>query len=137
MKTATRRPQKSAELGPRTARPHVHRAPAPRREIDGGVLARAAAIFRAAGEPERLRILDRLCDGELCVSELAEDAGVDMPTVSQRLRVLRSEGLVSRRREGSHIYYALSDSHIADLVRSTLDHAREGWEPGSRERKDR
>lgn len=88
-------------------------------------LARAAALFRACGDPERLRTLERLSHGELCVSELAAESGEGLSTVSQRLRLLRTEGLVSRRREGKHIYYALADQHVADLIGSAIAHAAE------------
>jgi ArsR family transcriptional regulator, lead/cadmium/zinc/bismuth-responsive transcriptional repressor len=85
----------------------------------------AAGIFRALGDVERLRLLTRLSGGERCVTELADAAGVGMSTVSQRLRVLRAEGLVRRRREGKHVFYALADDHVATLVASALDHAEE------------
>jgi ArsR family transcriptional regulator, lead/cadmium/zinc/bismuth-responsive transcriptional repressor len=85
----------------------------------------AAGIFRAAGDPARLRLLERLCDGEACVSELAEQVKAQISTVSQQLRVLRNDNLVSRRRAGKHIFYALADEHIRDLVLSALAHAAE------------
>ncbi|MEM9071443.1 MAG: metalloregulator ArsR/SmtB family transcription factor [Myxococcota bacterium] len=91
--------------------------------IDAKTLERAAAIFRAAGDPGRLRILYCLLCGEHCVTDLANDSGEGMSTISQRLKVLRSEGLVSRRREGKHIFYGLADDHVAELVRGALDHA--------------
>lgn len=86
---------------------------------------RAAAIFRAAGDVSRLKLLARLAYGEWCVTELAEAAGVGLSTVSQQLRLLRAEKLVSRRRDGKHIYYALADGHILHLVQSALAHASE------------
>jgi ArsR family transcriptional regulator, lead/cadmium/zinc/bismuth-responsive transcriptional repressor len=89
------------------------------------VVERAAAIFRAAGEPGRLRLLERLLGGERCVTDLATDAGDALSTISQRLRTLRAEGLVRRRRDGKHFYYALADTHITELVRSAIDHACE------------
>src|SRR5690348_1068018 len=61
-------------------------------------LERAASIFRAAGDVSRLRLLHRLSDGEWCVTELAEAAGVGLSTVSQQLRLLRAERIVARRR---------------------------------------
>jgi DNA-binding transcriptional ArsR family regulator len=136
MRTPTLRSKERVAPDREDVASHVHSAPAKRRAIDEGVLIRAAAIFRAAGDPERLRILDRLCEGERAVSELAEGAGIDLPTVSQRLRVLRIEGLLSRRNDGSHIYDALADAHIADLLRSTLEHARENCGHNSPGRKD-
>jgi DNA-binding transcriptional ArsR family regulator len=87
---------------------------------------RAAGFFRAAGDLARLKLLVRLAEGEWCVTELAQAAHVTLPTVSQQLRLLRSEGLVKRRRVAKHVYYALADGHIRDLLRSALDHAAEG-----------
>ena len=86
---------------------------------------RAAGLFRAAGDVSRLKLLERLSDGEWCVTELAEAAGTGLSTVSQQLRLLRAERIVRRRREGKHIYYSLSDRHMSELVRSALEHAAE------------
>ena len=99
------------------------------RPIDQAVVERAAALLRAAGEPGRLRLLDRLSDGPMCVSELSEESGDEISLVSQRLRTLRAEGLVARHREGKHVFYRLADEHIADLVRTTLAHAHEDAAP--------
>lgn len=88
-------------------------------------LERAAAIFRAAGDLSRLKLLHRLCDGEWCVTELAEAAGVGLSTVSQQLRLLRAERIVGRRRAGKHIFYSLADAHVSMLIRSAIDHAAE------------
>jgi DNA-binding transcriptional ArsR family regulator len=63
--------------------------------------------------------------GELCVSEISELTSDDLSTISQRLRVLRTEHLVIRRREGKHVFYALADGHVADLLRAVLAHASE------------
>ena len=94
-------------------------APAP------DVVARASAFFRALGDPARLRVVAELCGRELCVSELAALSGDSMSAVSQRLRVLRADGLVARRRDGKHVHYSLSDNHVAELVRNAIEHATE------------
>lgn len=88
-------------------------------------LERAANLFRALGDPARLRLLELLTAGERCVGELVAAVGEKFPTVSQRLKVLRAEGLIVRRRSGTHLYYALSDRHVLELVRNALAHARE------------
>jgi DNA-binding transcriptional ArsR family regulator len=87
---------------------------------------RVAGFFRAAGDLARLKLLVRLADGDWCVTELAQAARVPLPTVSQQLRLLRAEGLVTRRRVAKHVYYALADGHIRDLLRNALEHASEG-----------
>jgi len=61
----------------------------------------AAEMFRALGDPERLRLLLRLAAGEACVSELVMDEGEKITTVSARLKTLLAARLVRRRREGS------------------------------------
>ena len=89
------------------------------------VIQRAAALLRAAGEPERLRLLERLGFGDACVGELSEELGWGMPTISQRLKVLHQEGLISRRRDGKHIYYSLDDDHVLYLLKNVMEHVAE------------
>jgi ArsR family transcriptional regulator len=86
---------------------------------------RAAGMFRALGDGPRLQLLQLLMEGEWCVSAIVTEVGEKFSTVSQRLRMLRQERLVVRRRAGTHIYYALADRHVADLVRNALAHAEE------------
>lgn len=83
-------------------------------------------MLKAIADVERLKLLSILAQGEACVSELAGIDGEGLSTVSQRLRVLRSADLVSRRRQGKHILYGLADQHIAELVSNALAHASEG-----------
>jgi DNA-binding transcriptional ArsR family regulator len=85
----------------------------------------AARLFRAIGDHERLRLLAILSEGERCVTELADSVDASLSTVSQRLRVLRAEGLLARRRDGKHVYYSLVDDHVAELVANALAHAGE------------
>jgi DNA-binding transcriptional ArsR family regulator len=104
---------------------HAHGATGCRPAADPAALDRAARLFRAMGDSPRLRLLHLLSAGECCVTELVEDSAEKFSTVSQRLRVLRSEGLVARRRVGLHVYYSLADRHVADLVANALAHAGE------------
>jgi ArsR family transcriptional regulator, lead/cadmium/zinc/bismuth-responsive transcriptional repressor len=110
---------------PHLCEPNEHTRRKPSKRVPDRAFERAAAIFRAVSEEARLRLLERLSEGEWCVSELAEAAGVGLSTVSQQLRLLRSEHLVKRRRSGKHVFYALADSHVAEIIRSALDHAIE------------
>lgn len=88
-------------------------------------LERAARLFAALGDAQRLRVLHLLLRGEMCVTAIVAALGDKFPTVSQRLRVLRSEGLVARRREKSHVYYSLADAHVRDLIANAVAHADE------------
>jgi DNA-binding transcriptional ArsR family regulator len=103
---------------------HAGRAPV-RRPADPAALDRAARLFRALGDGPRLRLLQALADGERCVGELVAGLGEKFPTVSQRLRLLWTEGLLARRRAGLHVYYSLADRHVADLLANALAHADE------------
>jgi ArsR family transcriptional regulator, lead/cadmium/zinc/bismuth-responsive transcriptional repressor len=84
---------------------------------------RAAALFRALGDPARLRLLALLRGHEACVSELAASLEVKLSTLSQQLRILHLERLVTRRREGKHVYYAIVDTHVEELIRAGLEHS--------------
>ena len=102
---------------------HPPRPPAPlpsRAQIEA-----AAEIFRALGDPERLRLLLRLGESEACVSELAEEEAEKITTVSARLKTLSVTRLVRRRREAKHVFYALADEHVLSLIRNGIDHAAE------------
>jgi DNA-binding transcriptional ArsR family regulator len=82
-------------------------------------------MFRALGDPSRLRLLARLAGGEICVTELADLENEKLTTISARLKTLHTVRLVKRRREAKHIFYALSDAHVLQLVESAMEHAAE------------
>jgi DNA-binding transcriptional ArsR family regulator len=64
--------------------------------------------MRALANPDRLLLLCQLSQGEMWVGELEEALGIQQPTLSQQLSVLRDEKLVETRREGKQIYYSVS-----------------------------
>ncbi len=86
---------------------------------------RTAGIFRAMGDVNRLRLLSVLNGHEMCVTELTETLKDNLPAISQRLKLLRSERLVRTRRQGKHVYYRLADEHIAQLISNGLAHGSE------------
>ena len=84
---------------------------------------RAAQLFKALADPERLKLMAILSQGEACVSELASKD--QMSTVSQRLKTLRMENLVTKQRDGKHIIYSLADQHVFELIENALAHVKE------------
>ncbi len=96
-----------------------------RKLTDSATLERAAEIFRAVGDTPRLRMLERLAHEECCVTELAQEFDEEISTISQRLRLLRRENLVKRRREGKHYFYSLADEHVFNLIQTVIEHANE------------
>ncbi len=87
-------------------------------------LQRYAAIGHALADPKRLCVLEQLSRGERSVSELSRDVGCHVPNMSQHLAVLRSAGLVVARREGSTVYYRLTDERVLEAYRLIKEVAR-------------
>lgn len=85
-----------------------------------------AELFRALGDPSRLRIIATLIEGEKNVGTLAGLVALSESAVSHQLRTLRQLRLVRTRKQGREVYYALDDDHVADLYRRGLDHVLHG-----------
>lgn len=85
---------------------------------------RFAAVARALGDPKRLCVLDSLSHGEASVGELADRVNCQVPNMSQHLAVLRSAGLVTARRDGSTVYYRLSDPRVMEAYQILKEIAR-------------
>jgi DNA-binding transcriptional ArsR family regulator len=85
---------------------------------------RLADVFKALGEPTRVRIILALTVGELCVCDLAEVLGMSQSAVSHQLRVLRNLSLVRNRREGKEVFYSLDDDHVVELLHQAADHVQ-------------
>jgi ArsR family transcriptional regulator, lead/cadmium/zinc/bismuth-responsive transcriptional repressor len=107
-----------------TCEPEEHPESTPLK-LDAAAVLRASRLFRALGDPARLRLAARLADKESCVTELAAAEDEELSTISQRLRVLRSENIVLGKRRGKHIDYVLADPHISRLVLDALAHSTE------------
>lgn len=84
-----------------------------------------AETFSALGDPTRVRILDALSHGELCVCDLAAVLKLSQSAVSHQLRVLRGQRLVRPRRDGRIVFYSLDDQHIIAIFKQTLQHVEE------------
>jgi len=74
-----------------------------------------AGRFRLLGEPNRLRLLAALESGERTVTELVRLTGCTQANVSRHLQILTAAGILRRRKEGPHVYYAIADESIFAL----------------------
>ena len=74
-----------------------------------------ARRFRAIGEPLRIRLLDVLREGEATVGELADAIDASQQNVSKHLTVLADAEIVTRRKEGTRVYYAIADDTVLGL----------------------
>jgi ArsR family transcriptional regulator len=93
--------------------------------MDARTVEALADTFRALGDPTRVRILDALAPGELCVCDIASLVGISESAASHQLRLLRGMRLVRPRRAGRLVYYVVDDHHILELLSQTRTHAQE------------
>lgn len=85
-------------------------------EIDPATLDRASRVIRVLGHPLRLRILNLLEAAERNVTQLVLVTGVGQAAVSQQLRIMRFEGIVEDRREGSRVFYRIVEPKVATIL---------------------
>lgn len=83
-----------------------------------------AELFRTLGHEVRVRLLEELREEEHSVGELQGRLGLSGPNISQHLAILRNQGVVLTRREGTTVRYSAADSRVYDL----LDDARAMFE---------
>lgn len=83
---------------------------------DENAIMDAADMFSVLGDTTRLRVLVSLLHGELCVTDIAAATGVNRTTISHQLRVLRSNNMVSRRRQGKVVYYTIANERLTHLL---------------------
>jgi ArsR family transcriptional regulator, lead/cadmium/zinc/bismuth-responsive transcriptional repressor len=108
--------------------PHLDADNAATREaqlLSSATVEEIAATFSVLGDPTRIRILDALSAGQLCVCDIAALAGISESAVSHQLRLLRGMRLVRPRRAGRQVFYSLDDQHIVELLRLAVTHVQE------------
>ena len=92
--------------------------------IDMETLERVAPIIRNAAHPIRLRVLDylRQQDRPRTVTQITEAASASQAIVSQQLRILKDQGVLSARREGNYVLYDVADRSILLLLECIRQH---------------
>ncbi|WP_344946767.1 metalloregulator ArsR/SmtB family transcription factor, partial [Sphaerisporangium flaviroseum] len=78
-----------------------------------------AHVFKALGDPVRLRLLSVIAShpsGEVCVCDMSEDFDLSSPTISYHLKVLRAGGLIDADRRGTWVYYRVVDEALNGLA---------------------
>ena len=86
-----------------------------RSRLDHRLLPIVAGQFKVLAEPARLAILNVLRDGELTVTELAEQTGLGQANLSKHLQLLHAHGFVTRRKEGNFTYYDVASRDVYRL----------------------
>lgn len=99
---------------------HLSGAHDPQERTEGERYAVAAEVLGLLADRTRLALVDRLTEGEADVTTLTESCRVARPSVSQHLARLRLAGLVTTRKEGRRVIYALRHGHLKRLVDEVL-----------------
>ncbi|MBP1993725.1 ArsR/SmtB family transcription factor [Paenibacillus eucommiae] len=81
-----------------------------------------ADLFKALGDPTRVKMIHALQQCELCVHDLTEVLEMGQSAVSHQLRFLRNLRIVKRRKVGKTVYYSLDDDHVEQIFLLTLQH---------------
>jgi rhodanese-related sulfurtransferase/DNA-binding transcriptional ArsR family regulator len=103
-----------ARIPHRASKPPLGRAPEPAPKQ--ALFEHLALVARGLASAARLELLDFLAQGERSVEDLARVAGLSIANTSKHLQQLKGAGLVTPRRDGKHIYYALADERVLDAI---------------------
>jgi DNA-binding transcriptional ArsR family regulator len=74
-----------------------------------------AQRFRVLAEPMRIKLLDRLREGDATVTELQQAVGASQQNVSKHLNILHNAGMVDRAKDGNHARYSIADDGVFEL----------------------
>ena len=91
-----------------------------------------ARIIKALAHPTRLFMVDELSRGERCVCELKDMIGVEMPTVSRHLGVLKSAGILEDEKRGLQVFYRLRAPCVLNFFKCVEAVQRNECKPGKR-----
>lgn len=83
-----------------------------------------ADVFKALGDPTRVKIIYALLQEELCVHDIAVVLNMGQSAVSHQLRYLRNMRIVKRRKSGKTVFYSLDDNHVEQIFVQTLQHVK-------------
>lgn len=80
------------------------------------------SIFRILADQTRMRIVVALMEGSLCVGQIMQACDCTQSGVSHQLRILRDNKIVSAKRHGQSVEYAIADQHVRKIVEMGLEH---------------
>lgn len=93
--------------------------------LDDDKIIDIAELFKIFGDSTRVKIINVLLNGELCVSEIQNKLNVSQSAVSHQLRILKDSKLVKYRKEGKEMYYFLADNHVEKIFKMGWEHINE------------
>ncbi|EGD50146.1 regulatory protein ArsR [Thermoanaerobacter ethanolicus JW 200] len=84
--------------------------------MEADLYSKVAEYFKALSHPTRIKIIELLSKREMCVCQMMAALNLDQSHVSRHLMVLRANKMVKTRREGTIIYYSLTDENIINII---------------------
>lgn len=86
-----------------------------------------AELFKALAHPVRLQILQMLQEGERCVCELVVDTEMEQPNISRHLAILKREGILECRKDGTRVMYWVKDRRAFELLNISREILKSYW----------
>ncbi len=100
-------------------------------KLENMIAERVALVLKAVAHPVRLQIIELLEHKEMCVGDIVDALGVKQAITSQHLNMMRDKDVLSCRREGSKVYYAIKNKNVIKLlycIYNSCDNKREGMD---------
>lgn len=92
------------------------------KRLDAQLADHVAQLFKVFGDPTRVKILQLLSLGEMCVCDITHVLEMTQSAISHQLKYLKQSGLVRNRKEGKVVYYTLDDDHVEMILKQGVDH---------------
>ncbi|MGL4252966.1 MAG: ArsR/SmtB family transcription factor [Fusobacteriaceae bacterium] len=90
--------------------------------MDNELIEKVSSFLKLLSEPTRIKIIEALSKGEMCVGCLAEELNMTQSLTSHQLRLLKKGRIVKSRRAGKNIFYSLDDHHVYNIFREAVEH---------------
>jgi len=85
-----------------------------------------AGVLKAVAHPVRLRIVELLAQGEMCVGDIVRELGEKQAVTSQHLNTMKDKGVLSSRRDGSKVCYRIENKNVIKVLDCVYDHCEHG-----------
>ena len=93
--------------------------------LDEEILLLMADFYKALSDSTRIKIIDVLDEGELCVCDISVLLNMTKSAVSHQLKNLKELNLIKARKQGKEVYYSLADNHVKEVFEISKEHILE------------